>query len=317
MSSWIDKDLFAKFVEEKSREKEQTAGPRRTEIVWPTPERGTPDRPKIYEGRFLPDPKGNFYKKYYYHMFYSGEKWNFVLCSKTWNFDNYCPWCSVTSKLYMGNNEDKKRAAEYKRKEKFVSNFYIIDDPRDAERNDEEKVNGTVKIYEFPGKVESKLKAEITDTKHGIGPGIFDPGEDGYNFILKVKSTKPKDGKTWPDYSDSLFARRPESLGSRNRIKEIMEQRYDLEEYIQSMEREEEDIINLLKAEMVWDLVKSEYERYRKPTQRVEETSETFSVEAESDFKEDDQNFVEDDQNTEEDVGDQSELELLRELEEL
>lgn len=313
MSNWIDGDLFNQFVEEKSKEQDPTpAGPRRLDVIWPTPERGTPERPKIYEGRFLPDPKNKFYMKYYYHMFYSGEKWNFLLCPKTWNFEKFCPWCTVTSRLYTGNAEDKKMAAEYKRKEKFVGNFYIADDPRDAERNDEEKMVGTVKIYEFPGKVESKLKAEITDTRHGIGPGIFDPGEEGHNFILKVKSTKPKDGKTWPDYSDSLFARRPESLGSNAEIREVMEKRFDLEEYVKSMERPEEDIVNLLKAEMVWDLISSEYERAKS----LEAAAAAAPAEDVPDFDfEPDSEPAEDVQP--DDTEEQSDLELLRELEDL
>jgi len=268
MSQWIDKDLFSKFAEEKSKEQDSpTAGPRRLDIVWQTPEKGTPERAKNYEGRFLPDTKGNFYYKYYYHMFYSGERWNFLLCPKTWQFDNFCPWCTVTQKLYMGNSEDKKMATNYKRKEKFVSNFYVVDDPRDAERNEEEKVNKSIKVYEFPGKVESKLKSEITDTKHGLGPAIFDPGDGGFNFILKVKATRPKDGKSWPDYSDSVFSRRPEALGSEREIREIMDSRYDLEEYVKGMERTEDDIINILKAEMVWDMVKNEWDRAKQMTE--------------------------------------------------
>jgi hypothetical protein len=267
-SKWIDGDLFSKFAEEKSKEQESTpAGPRRLDIVWQTPEKGTPERAKVYEGRFLPDKKGNFYFKYYYHMFYSGERWNFLLCSKTWQFDNFCPWCSATQSLYLGNSEDKKMAANYKRKEKFASNFYVVDDPRDAERNEEEKVNKSIKIYEFPGKVESKLKSEVTDTKHGLGPAIFDPGNGGFNFILKVKATRPKDGKTWPDYSDSVFARRPDSLGSDREIQEIMDSRYDLEEYVKGMERTEEEIVNLLKAEMLWDIVKNSWERAKQMTE--------------------------------------------------
>lgn len=262
MSKWIDENLFNQFVEQKAKEADKPAGPRRSEIVWKTPERGTPDKPKVYEGRFLPDKKGNFYMKYHYHMFYSGEKWNFLLCDKTFDFENFCPWCAVTSKLYMGNSEDKKRATEYKRKEKFVSNFFIIDDPRDAEN--EEKVAGSVKIYEFPGKVESKLKSEITDTKHGLGPAIFDPSGEGFSFILKVRSTKPKDGKTWPDYSDSLFARKPSALGDDSEIQAVMDSRYDLEEYVRGMTREETDTITLLKAEMVFDFIKDEWDRAKK-----------------------------------------------------
>jgi hypothetical protein len=268
MSKWIDKELFSKFAKQKTKEAEQEQQNQtsfRKGKIWATPERGTADKPKTYEGRFLPDPKGNFYLKYFYHMFMSGEQWQFVLCSKTKDFENWCPWCSVTQKLFMGGSEDKKQAYIYKRKEKYVGNFFVVKDPRDAEKEDpDDKVENTIKLYEFPGRVESKLKQEITDTKQGYGLSIFDPGEEGYNFILKVKSTK-KDaqGRTWPDYSDSMFSRQSEALGSDRQIKQILGNCFDLEEYVKDLERTEEEVIELLKVEMVWELVEGEHKRMK------------------------------------------------------
>ena len=265
MSKWINKDLFDKFQEVKKDEKENqknTSGMRRSEFVWETPEKGTFDSAKTYEGRFIPDKSGNFYQKYYYHMFKSGEKWTFILCNKTHNFDNYCPFCSVTSKLYTGTAADKQMAQSYKRKEKFVGNFYIVNDPRDADREDDRKVNGTVKLYEFPGKVEMKLKEEITDTRNGLGPDIFDPGDGGFNFILKVNATKKdRNGNIWPEYSNSTFARRPEALGTDAEIDGIMEQTIDLMEYVSQLQRTDEEIVNILKAEMVWTFVENEWRK--------------------------------------------------------
>jgi hypothetical protein len=268
MSKWIDKELFQKFAEQKTKEAEQEQqkqGSSRMGKVWKTPERGSVDRPKTYEGRFLPDPNGDFYKKYCYHMFMSGEQWQFVLCPKTHDFENWCPWCSVTQKLFMGGSEDKKQAYIYKRKEKFVGNFFIVKDPRDAEQEDpDNKVENTVRLYEFPGRVESKLKQEITDTKQGYGLSIFDPGEEGYNFILKVKSTKKDNqGRTWPDYSDSMFSRQSEALGSDRQIKQILNSCFDLEEYVKNLEKSEDENIELLKVEMVWEMVEDEHKRMK------------------------------------------------------
>jgi len=289
MSEWIDKELFRNFKEEKKREREQDDkrqnGIERTAVLWPTPERGTTEKPKMYEGRFLPDIKGRFYMKYYYHMFTDGEKWYFVLCDKTFDFGNFCPWCTVTSRLYQGTQDDKKKAYEYKRKEKFVGNFYLTSDPRDQER--EVKMVGTVRLYEFPGKIEKKLKEEITDEEHGLGPTIFDPGKDGYTFILKVLSTKPdRNKRVFPDYSSSLFARKPSALGNKNEIQEIMNKRYDLEEYIKSMVRPEEDLINLLKSEMVWELIEDDYKKAQKLAnpEPVESKSDDDLIKAEGNW---------------------------------
>jgi hypothetical protein len=276
MSKWINKDLFGKFQEEKKQEKEapNATGINRMEYLWKNPEKGTETTPKVYVGRFLPDKKDKFYDKYSYHMFKTGEKWAFFLCKKTYGMEEFCPLCEATRKLYMGSAADKKMAYNYKRKDKFVGNFYVIDDPRDGEREKQDKVNGTVKLYEFPGKVEMKLKEQITDSKYGLGPAIFDPGVDGYDFIIKVLSTKKDEkGNVWPDYSNSEFSRKPYALkDSDQEIKQIMESRIDIDEYIKSMDKTDEEMIAVLKSEMLWDLVKDEYNRKTKKETKVEST---------------------------------------------
>lgn len=265
-SKWVNKELFSSFQKEKKEEAEKqpiSTGTRRLDQIWPTPEKGTVDKPKIYEGRFIPDKNGNFYKKYYYHMFKSGEKWVFLKCSKTENFENFCPFCTATSKLFQGTAADKKAAYNYLRKERFISNWYIIDDPRDTEREDESKMNGTVRLYEFPGKIEQKLKEEITDTKNGLGLAIFDPSEQGYNFLLKVLSTKmDKNKKIWPDYSNSAFVRRPSAIGTDSEIDTIMNSTHNIDEYIDSMNRDDDFVIKVLKDEMIWDLVREDWKKY-------------------------------------------------------
>lgn len=263
MSKWINNDLFGEFQKQKKIEKEnprQSGGVRRSELVWKTPEKGSETAAKTYIGRFLPDPKGVFYKEYFYHMYRAGDKWVFIICPKTEGFDNYCPFCSVTSKLYLGTASDKKMAYTYKRKSKFVGNFFISDDPRDADREEENKVNGTVKLYEFPGKVEMKLKEEITDFENGLGASIFDPGSEGYNFILKILATRrDANGDQWPDYSTSSFSRRPEAIGTDAEIDGHMEKCLDIAEYIKSMAKEEGELVKLVKDEMLFDLILDEY----------------------------------------------------------
>jgi len=325
MSKWIDQELFKKFAEQKTKEAEQeqqNQSSSRMGKIWATPERGTADKPKVYEGRFLPDPKGNFYLKYYYHMFMSGEQWQFVLCPKTQNFENWCPWCSVTQKLFMGGSEDKKQAQVYKRKEKYVGNWFVVKDPRDAEKEDpEEKVENTIKLYEFPGRVESKLKQEITDTKQGYGYSIFDPGEEGYNFILKVKSTKKdREGRTWPDYSDSMFSRQAEALGSDRQIQQILKNCYNLEEYVKDLERPEDEIKDLLKVEMVWELVDSEWQRMKGLRETKEKVERNREEEKELELPADEPQEEPKEQEPEEvekPVEDESDEALLAELENL
>lgn len=320
MSKWIDKELFSEFAQQKTKEAEQErqkGGSSRMGMIWPTPERGSTEKAKTYEGRFIPDKKGSFYKRFFYHMFMSGEQWQFILCPKTHDFENWCGWCSCTQKLFMGGSEDKKQAQIYKRKEKYVGNWFVVKDPRDAERESEDKLQNTVRLYEFPGRVESKLKAEITDTKEGYGFNIFNPGEDGYNFILKVKSTKKdKTGRTWPDYSDSMFSRTPQALGSDRQIDKIMSSTHNLEEYVDGLGRSEDEIIDLLKAEMLWDLVASEHKRMKglQHTTKDEEEELDLPTDEPEDVSAEDMDEPEPEKEKDED---QSDEELLAELEDL
>lgn len=264
MSKWIKKDLFNDFKKKKKQEKEETSSNlKRSELVWENPKKGTTEKPKIYEGRLLADPKKDLampYRKYLYHMWQAGEKWNFVLCPKTFDMTNFCPCCAVTVKLYNGSKDDKKQAYFLKRKEKFVTNFYVVKDPRDEDREDENRVNGTVKLYEFPSKVEQIVKKEITDDKEGYGAEIFDPGPEGRNFLIKVLSTKKdRNGKEWPDYSMSGFSRSQSALAdSDDEIEKIMEQRIDLDKYIRSMQMKKEKVIELLQNEFLWELVEDQ-----------------------------------------------------------
>ena len=261
MSKWINKDLFDEFQKEKIEEKDNDSGNRAANL-WPTPEKGTVENPKVYEGRFVPDPKGRFYKRFLYHMWQAGdESWIFVLCPKTHDFKAYCPFCSVTSKLYAsGTSSDKAQGYNIKRKEKFVGNWFVAKDPRDADKEPENKMAGKIKLYEFPGKIEQKLKKEITDTKEGYGRSIFDPSEEGRNLIIRVLSTKKDErGKTWPDYSNTDFSRSKSPIAdSEEKIDALMETTVDIEEYINNMAVSNAKMVEILKNEFLWDMVADE-----------------------------------------------------------
>jgi hypothetical protein len=262
MSKWIDKEVFEDFQKEKIEEKDNEGSQNRSAKLWPTPEKGSIENPKVYEGRFVPDPKGKFYQRYYYHMWQAGdESWIFILCPKTHDFKTYCPFCSVTSKLYAGGTKsDKAQGYNIKRKEKFVGNWFVVKDPRDQDKEDDNKSAGKLKLYEFPGKVEQKLKKEITDKSEGYGLSIFDPSDEGRNFIIRVLSTKKDDrGKQWPDYSNSSFARSRSAIADSDEgIQAILDLATDIEEYISDMTISDSKMVEILKNEFLWDMVADE-----------------------------------------------------------
>lgn len=261
MSKWINTDKFEQFKEERSNDNTESKSDVTFARKWPNPVMGSQGKPKEYHIRLLPDVKGNFYKKIHYHMFQSGESWNFIMCPKTENFDNYCPWCQLTQILYQGGDSDKSRAQQYKRKDKFVGNIFVVKDPRDADQQDESKhFTGKTFLYEFPATIEQLIKKEITDTENGWGFKIFDP-EDGHNLIISIGAKKAdQKGKVWPDYSLTTFAKRPSSIG--DDIDAIMGTTQDIMEYVDNSMKTPEEHATVLKSEMVYEDVKDQFVRF-------------------------------------------------------
>lgn len=211
----------------------------------------------------MPDKKGEFYKKYFFHFIWSGEKAYKFKCPKTESVENYCPWCHASRILYQGSADDKKTAKKFYRQTKFASNVYIIDDPRDSQEEESRKVSGSVRIYEFPGTIEGKIKTQITDEEEGRGAAIFDP-EEGYNFLVKVASKKPdSNGTIWPTYEASEFSLNKNAiLEDSDKIEKVMESVYDLSEFINSLEMDTEFHKKLLKQEMLYEDVQDQFEKY-------------------------------------------------------
>ena len=281
MSKWISKDVFKEFVEERKNETQPTSGGAFLDKKWKGLEKGPSDNPKTYEVRFLPDPTNGFYKKIFYHMWKMGEKWVYFQCPKTEDFNNPCPICSVVNKLFQGSESDKNEARKLKRKEKFISNVFVAYDPRDAGKaaDDESKQEGKVLLYEFPSKLEQKLAEEIKDTRNGLGASIFDPGEDGYNFIIKVGTQSGGQNQSFPEYSMSTFARRPSAIGTDDEINKLMESRVPLDEYLAKSKRVMGDLIKAMKDEMFWDLIARDFEKYEGES-KSEKKSEVKKEEA-------------------------------------
>lgn len=260
---WLDKkELFNKKFEN-FVEKKETEDRKREVGKFPRFSIGKKDR-GTFEVRFLPDPNLNFYKEIFYHLWQKEDGgFQFVPCAKTHGPDVFCPWCRVSYSLYKSSSDrDKEEAKNYKRKNKFVGNILVVDDPRDSEvEKDDDKNTGKNRIYEFPSTVESKIKNELKDRKNGLGPAVFDP-ENGHNFILKVESKGE-----WPNYENSMFARKPSAVGSTpEEVEQIMDGTFDLDEVIADIENEftPQKHIEILKDTMMIDIsgVREEIKKY-------------------------------------------------------
>jgi hypothetical protein len=262
MSKWINKEKANLFIKKKKTEendvKDSFVGGNFAK-KYPNPEKGTQTKAKEYKIRFIPDPEGEFYLEYFYHFVTVGEKSRYILCEKTFGNEKFCPLCAATNKLYKGNSDDKAKAGDIRKKQRFVGNIYVVDDPRDSSQDDDDKLNGSVRLYEFPSTVELKVKDEIKDEEEGRGIEVFDP-ENGYDFIVKVFSKPPdKRGKIWPDYSSSKFSVKSSSIPN---VEEVMSQVYDLKAYLERLRTPLSDHKKVLEELMIFEDIEDDYNKY-------------------------------------------------------
>lgn len=152
-----------------------------------------------YVVRFIPNvdaPERTFFH-YYQHGFNSQATGQFTACTCPNTFDERCPICETRFKLYQSKNEaDKQLAKLLTRKENWLANVYVVNDPTNSENN------GQIKIFRF-GRQVYKIISEAIDGEDAdeFGPSIFDLSENGNNFRIKVE----KNEGGYPTYVSSKF----------------------------------------------------------------------------------------------------------------
>lgn len=188
---------------------------------------------KFFTFRFIPDPDGNPFVKYYSHSFkYNKDdsvKWYINNCISTFGWDPQCPICEKNNEYYNSAFEsDKKIAQQRKRRINFVSNVLIIDDPINPENN------GKTMLYRYGIKIYEKIEKLLFPTDAMLADPDFEaymPFDlfEGANFKLKIKMQGE-----FPNYDDSEFSvkRGPVLGGDEDKIDELMEKSVVLQEFL-------------------------------------------------------------------------------------
>lgn len=187
-------------------------------------------KPKLGKGetgsaviRFLPPSHGNPlpWVNRYQHAFKVNDRWFIEECPTTLD-GRKCPVCEANSELWAKN--EKSLASSRKRKLKYYSNIYVVSDPLTPENE------GKVFVYQFGPKIFEKITDAMKPKFADIQP--IDPTNfwKGANFHLRINI---RSGTKFWEYENSSFGT-PGTLGdfSRDELKAIYEQQYDLSEYV-------------------------------------------------------------------------------------
>lgn len=191
------------------------------------------EKDKVYTVRLLPNvkqPEKTFFHYYTYDWTsYSTGQYTSALSPAT--FGERCPMTETKYRLLRnGTEEEKQKANQFRRNERWLVNVYVIDDPTNPENN------GTIKVARY-GKQLHKIITDAIDGEgaEDFGPRIFDLSENGVN--LKIKAEQQGDYITYVS-SKFTMPRKIEGL-TEAKTQDIYENIYDLTSVIPTKSQEE------------------------------------------------------------------------------
>lgn len=186
-----------------------------------------------YEIRLLPnveDPSKTFYH-YFSHGWTSFSTGQYVTALSPMTWGERDPISEYRLKVFRsGSPEEKAKSDSIYRRENWLVNAYVINDPDDPENND------TVKILRFGKQLHKIIMEGITgEDSDQFGEKIFDLGEGGCTF--RVRCDKQGD---YPTYVSSKFLIPGAIPGmTDDRAKEVYNSCHKLDETFRSKTYEE------------------------------------------------------------------------------
>lgn len=175
-------------------------------------------------GRFLPSPdlESTPWNSFYDYGFKKNGKW-YIEKSLT-TIGKADPVAEFNSALWATGDEDKQnQARQQKRRQNFVTNFYVIDDKNNPDNN------GKVFIFKFGQQlfkiIQDAMAPEFPD-QEPVNPWDIFGGAD-----FKLKAYVKSNG--FRSYDKSGFETTTSALlgGDEAKLTKVMEQAYDLSEF--------------------------------------------------------------------------------------
>lgn len=199
------------------------------------------EAPATYVVRLLPNIKSP--EDSILHYFHHG--WNSITTGQYASIVSPSTWgdrCPV-SELYFkvlrgeGNNEEKERAkANLRRKENWLVNVYVINDPKKPENN------GTIKVLRYGRQLDKIIQSAINgDDSAEFGARIFDLSAEGCSLRIKAELVSDKPGAPkYPTYTASKFLNAGPVEGlDEEKMQEIYNNVYDLNTFVERKSPEE------------------------------------------------------------------------------
>lgn len=155
---------------------------------------------KTYKLRLIPfvDDPSKTIVHYIEYGWTSKATDNYVSAISPSTWQEPCP----ISEVYRKGFKDRVNTSGIKRREQWLVNVFVVDDPSHPENN------GTVKVFRYGKQIDKIIQqATVGDLSDELGKAVFDVTSNGYDFIVRCEKQQE-----FPNYSNSSFARRPSAL---------------------------------------------------------------------------------------------------------
>jgi hypothetical protein len=235
--------------------------------------------------RFLPAPSGDAapFVRYYthFHQGPGGMVYN-EKSRKSLGSNEQDPVWDHNGKLFADKSmsEDERKKVMIKRKEIFVSNILVIEDPV------EPKNNGKVFLFQYGAQIMNKITAKMKP-KFDDEPkvDVFNPVK-GANFKLRIVQKSIGTRKV-PNYEDSTFEDAVTPMADSNaKMKEIWTQEYSLKEFIDPANyKTYEELTELWDRTMTGTAKAAKPETAAEPKNKSSERRERDEIDDEIPFK--------------------------------
>lgn len=192
------------------------------------------EAPSTYVVRLLPNIKNpeESILHYFHHGWNSINTGQYVSAVSPSTWGERCPVSELYFKILRdGSEQDKERAkANLRRKENWLVNVLVVNDPKKPENN------GTIKVLRYGRQLDKIIQSAINgDDAEEFGARIFDLSPEGCNLRIKVELVSDKPGAPkYPTYTASKFLNASPVEGiDDNRIQELYNSIYDLNTFVE------------------------------------------------------------------------------------
>lgn len=233
-SKWQNKFNWNQIKDDIEKEKDSKSKKYKDDRLFYPDWKAAVAKNKFYTLRFLPDQEGNPFVHYYTHGFQypnsdgTGKKWYINNCISTFGWDPKCPICAKNSEYYDSAFEsDKALGKERARKQHWVSNILVVNDPINPDNN------GKIFLYKYGYKIYQKIEKQMFPSEIDLSDDDFQefvPFDlfNGADFKLKITMQGE-----YPNYDTSSWSQiKAIANGDEDEIDVLMEQTHDLSEFL-------------------------------------------------------------------------------------